>query len=486
MEEIDLREYIQIAAYRWRTIVAVALGLSLVTGAALKLGPRTYEGTSLLIFPKANQSGAGILTQLGALQGITDAGGSSFGTPGMYSDILTSRTLSEEVIKELQLSAVEVKPDDLQSEIKLENTKSGGLMVSCYATTKWVKSGKLKWLNSVPELQNTNVDEKTAYLAARMTNTYIDYLQRYEESHSISTGRRHRIFLEGEVGKTRKQLGIAEDRLRRFKEAHPVVPPPEASAQQMMQIIELRKMQIEAASELSEAAKGAEEAQSIAANQSEVIDAAKVIQENPVVSELKADLADAEVRRARLLENMTEKHPDVVAVTEEIGKIREKIGKEVTKVIQSETLAANPVRQALIQNMATLDVKRSGVKARVDTLNESMTNIERDLSAGAKDQLQYVRLFREVKAMGSVYESLLAEYSKAKVEEAREPEGFTVLDSAGPQRFAAKPRLKLTMAAVFLLGAFISTFMVIVKETNRMALKGKKGESKRSLTSMRD
>lgn len=467
MEEIDLREYLQIVLSRRRFIIAISFGLALVTFVGLKLCPRSYEGSARLIFPKASESGPGLLSQLGALQGVADIGGNGLSSPGMYTDILTSRRLSENVIRELDLSEVDVTPEDLQESMRLENTKSGGLQVACYASTKWVKSKKLEWLDSIEELQNASVDKKTAYLASRMTNTYLKELQNYDELHALSTGRRHRVFLHGEVEKTKHQLNIAEEVLRHFREKHPVLAPPETSSEQVKQVIELRKMQIEAASELSDAARSVEEAKSAVADQKELVSAAKIIQENPVVSTLKLQLADAEVHKAELLENMTEKHPDVVAASDEIEKLREKIKKEVTSVVQNETIEVNPVRQALIQEMTTLDIKRSGIQARVSTLNESMAGIEKEISADAKSQLEYVRLFRDVKALEGVYASLLTEYSKAKVEEAKEPEGFTVLDEAVPQKYPAKPRVKLAAAAAFMLGLFGSSFAVILQEFGR-------------------
>lgn len=473
MDEIDLVEYLRILTRRARFIAVLAVGLSLVTFVVLKLFPETYRGQALLIFPQVEAPGAGVLSRLG-LTDIANLGVPMLSGQGMYSDILQSRILSEQVVREMGLSAVEVEPEDMQEAIDLTATKAGALRISCYASSAWVRSGRLAWLDSDPRLpKNASVRRKTAFLAKEIANTYIRRLQDFDRRHSLSTGRRHRVFLEGEVEKTRQQLAGAEDALRRFKEAHPLVPPVEAATQQVQQVVDLRKNQIETGSELSEVERSARDAQRIVAKQQELLTAARVIQENPVVTALKGQLAQAEVRRARLLENMTESHPDVVAVTQEIEKTGEKIRKEVARITSSETVEVNPVRQALVQNLAMLEIKRSGLRARLDALNGAMSRVEQEMSKMARDQMRYIRLYRDVRALEAVYTSLLTEYSKAKVEEAKEPEGFTVVDWAVPERRRFSPKMKLTAAVVFLLGAILGSLIAIAQEGGRRKPAGK-------------
>ncbi|HOK53305.1 MAG TPA: GNVR domain-containing protein, partial [Armatimonadota bacterium] len=129
------------------------------------------------------------------------------------------------------------------------------------------------------------------------------------------------------------------------------------------------------------------------------------------------------------------------------------------------TLQINPVRQALVQDLAVMEIKKSGVQARIDALNGIMTRMERDIADVAKDQMQYVRLMRDVKALEIVYTSLLTELSQAKVAEAREPNGFTVLDWATPEKRHIKPRAKLTIAAGLLLGFIFGSLVAILLES---------------------
>jgi len=465
MDEINLTEYLLVIWRRRVLVGSIAAIAALIALVMLLMAPHTYRGKAVLIFPRQEQSSAlGLLSKLG-VSGIGDFGGSGSNV-GLYMEVLKSRTLSEQVSRDLQLNAVIEDVSELQDKIDVTPTKEGALQICCYAPSSWIKKGKLK-----RKLEGDTIERQTANFAAELTNAYVRKLQEFDRQHTMSASRRNREFLEGEVAKTRKELIDAEDALRKFKESHPAMPPPETMNQQVEQLITLRTKQIEAEAELRETEKSVTEAKGIVEDQEVVLAASRVIQENPVVSQLKSRLAQAEVLRARLLEDMTEKSPDVIAATQEIEKIQEQIKSEIPKIIASETMQINPVRQSLVQNLAQLEIKKSGVQARLDTLGMVIKRVESEISSIAKDQMRYVRLMREAKALESVYTSLLTQLSQAKVLEAKEPEGFTVLDWATAERFHYKPKIKLTLAASFMLGLIAGCLLAIIRESSRPSTK---------------
>lgn len=466
MDEINVLDYISIFLRRWRLILVTGFALSVAALVVLAFTPRTFRGQAMLIFPKTDQSSAsGILSKIAGLGSGLDMGISASGGPGMYSEIIKSRTLSSQVIKDLQLGGLGIEPQNLQESMEIEVDKDGGMSISCFASTKLLKKAKLPWLDKA--CAGKTEDQKTAYMASELTNAYIRRLKDFDVNHSLSTGRRNREFLDKEVAKNRQQLSEAEDTLREFREKHPVLPPPDTASQQVEQIVMIRSKQIEAETELREVLQSIDHAKTVVNDQKAVITAAKVIQESPVVSSLKAQLADAEVQRAKLLEDLTDAHPSVVEATQNVDKLKEKISKELARVTASETLQINPVRQSLVQQLAELEIRSSGVRARLDAFNDVMQRVEKELSDTAKDQVQYVRLMRDVKALELVYTSLLTQLSQAKVTEAKEPDGFTVLDWAVPEKKRFKPRRTVTVAAAFIFGIMAGCCLAIVKESRR-------------------
>ncbi|MEN6520189.1 MAG: Wzz/FepE/Etk N-terminal domain-containing protein [Armatimonadota bacterium] len=468
MEDINLIDYLQVIWRRRTMVLIIGIVVTLVALAVLLLTPHTYRSKAVLIFPSSKQSSAaGLLSSLG-VSSIGDFDMSSGNSPEMYTGILKSRTLSEQVGRELKLGKIMDNYSALQNDIEVMKTKEGTLEIYCCVPTTWIEKG-----NPGIKLEGSNVDEKTASLSAEMANMYIRKLQEFDKEHSINTGHRKRVFLEKEVDKTSRELSDAENTLRKFKESNPALPPPETESQQVEQLISLRTLQIQAETEASETEKSIEEAKATVEDHEAVIEASKVIQENAVVSQLKSKLAEAEVLRASLLEDMTEKSPDVVTATHDIEKIKEQIKAEVPRITASEILQINPVRQELVQEIAQLEIKKSGVQARLDTLNKILTRVEGEISGDVKNQMRYIRITRNVKALEAVYTSLLAQLSQAKVLEARDPEGFTVLDWAVAEKCYYKPRTKIMLVAALFLGMLVGCVVALVVESSRPLRKRK-------------
>ncbi len=463
MDEMDFFDYIEVIWRRKRTVACITVCVTVVVFVILLLVPRTYKGQASLIFPKQDRiASSGLLAGLAGSALLPDLGLVGKEAPGLCAEILKSRTIKQLVIDDLGLGAVDVDPAKLQKRLIVGINRDGGMTIECLVPSTWAKSGKVQWVER--NCAGKSNHQKSALLAAEMTNCFIHHLQEFDREHSLNTSHRNRVFLEGEVSKTREQLSIAEDDLRKFKEAHPLLPPPDASSQRMEQAISLRTRQLQAEAELREDEEALRKTADVIASQKEVQRAAETIEQNPVVTELKSRLAAAEVRKAQLLEDMTERHPDVVAVNQEIENIRRKIEKELPRITATETMQLNPVRVALVQNHAELQIKREGVKARLKALDGILRSIERDMSGMAKDQMRYVQLERDAKALETVYTSLLTQLSQARVSEAKEPDGFAVLDWAAPEKMPSAPRTKLLTAVACLLSFFFGSFVALAQE----------------------
>lgn len=471
MEEIDLFEYWQIMKRRWKYIAKITFILVVLASINLFVfTPRVYRGKAVILFPQSSDSASGLLSRLGgSMSMFAGLGGEAMNSPGMYAEILKSRTLNDQVIHALKLEPLGIDSDMLQMHMEVEIDKDGGMQICGYAPTTWAKSGKLKWLDE--KYPKQNYKRQTAHLAADLTNEYIHQLEDYEKKHAFSEGRRKRLFVESEVAKTKVELSSAEETFRKFREENPMAPPPETMSDQVKQIIDLKTKQIENENQLKMTENSISEAKKIIGGQEEVLTAARVIQENPVVSGLKSDLANAEVQKATLLQNYTDIHPDVVGVEQRIEQIKKKISVEVPNATESETRQLNPIRQNMIENLAMLEIQESGYQAGSKAMEDTMAKIEKEVSGLAKVQLQYVRLERDVKALEIVYTSLLGELSQAKISEAKEPDRFSVMDWAEPEKFHYRPKVKLVLGMVMLFGLMMGSVLAIVKESKIPAAK---------------
>jgi succinoglycan biosynthesis transport protein ExoP len=462
MDEINLLDYIRLVIRRKWTVLGVTGIVVLLTGIALMVMPKTYEGEATLIFPQ--KSSDTLSSQFSQIAGLSMLGGLVPGLSGrdVYVTVLKSRTLGEAVLKDMGLDGGDLDYEDMQDHLTLEMPKEGGLIIRCQVPSSWLEA----------RVPRKDLRSKTAQMAAKMANSYVAELRAYDQSNCLFMSRKQRIFVQQQLDRTLPELRAAENRLRDFQQRHPTLIPPEESQAYARQALELTSSQVQADVALDETKAQLARARSTwKAGAPESI-SPEAIADSPAIQELQLQLARLEVRRAALLENVTAKHPDVVSLDQEIAKTYERLRSEIDRVVSGESSGASPAQQELLKQLVLLEVNSDGLDARKSALASSMSNIERRLSRLPEAELQYARLLRDVKAAETVYTTLIAELAKARIAEGRESNNFIVLDEAIVPKKPAKPRVKLTLAAALLMGMMLGVLVA----TARGVPPGKKSE----------
>ena len=452
MDEISIVDCVKLLKARRWTVGAVSLAALVITGVALLFWPRTYEGETALIFPQQATDSLG--SQLAQLAGLPLLGGvTSLSGRDVYVSVLKSRTISENVLRRLGLDDCDLDFEDMQDHLSLEAPKEGGLVVTCQVPTSWLKG-------HVPRRE---LRDRTAQLAARVANTYIDELQTYDRSNSLFLGRKNRVFIEKQLARSKDELSQAEDQLEEFQKGNPTLIPPENASKYAEQAQEIATKQIEADVAVRETQGQLEKAQAIWRAGAPKSISPEAIADNPAIDVLRTQLATLEVKRATLLESFTEKHPDVVSLSHEIDKTYDKLRAETARVVSGRAASASPAQQELLKQLVLLEVTRDGMAARQTALSGSWNNVELRLSDLPKQEMEYARLLRDLKAAEMVYTTLLAEHAKARVAEGRETDNFIVLDMAKVPEKPEKPRVKTTLAVAIMLGLVLGVAIAVMQ-----------------------
>jgi len=453
MDEINLLDYFDMLKRRKWMVAGTTAVVLLIAVIALAVMPRTYEGKTSLLFPE--QAAEGFGSQIAQLAGLPMLGN----LPGLsgrnvYLTVLKSRTISENVCKSLGLDRYSLDYKDLQDNLILETPKEGGLLLACEAPTSWLRG-------NVPR---SELKQRTAELAARLANTYISELRIYDRSNALFMGKKNRLFIESQLRRTKAELADAEARLQEFQEAHPALVPPDKSWAYADQALNVVAKQTEADVALQEV-QGQIASARVTWNAGAPKDISpEAVIDSPAISWLRAEVAKLEVRRATLLEDFTESHPDVVGLTQEIEKTYDRIQSEVADIVAGRAGSASPAYQELLKQLVIMEVNRDGLEARRSALAGALTNIEGRLSGLPPKEIQYARLLRDLKAAETVYTTLLAEHAKARVAEGQETENFIVLDEAIVPKKPAKPRMGLVILASLMLGLIGGTFVALLQE----------------------
>lgn len=452
MDEINLIDYINILIQRKRTIAVVTLAVVLLAGIFLIFTPKVYEGETTLLFPE--QASGGLSSQLAQLTGLP-LGGMLQALSGreVYSTILKSRTISENVCNSLHLDRYDLDYKDLQDNLSLTTPKDGGLVLAFQVPTSWLKG----------RMARGQIKQSTAELAAKIANTYVSELTAYDNANSLFRGKKNRLFIEKQLERTKMELADAETRLQKFQEEHPTLAPPDKSSEYADQALQITTQQTEAGVALHEAEGQLARAHATwSAGAPRGISPEAVI-DSPAISSLRQELAKLEVKRATLLEDYSDIHPEVVSLSQEIDKTYEKIHSEVAQVISGKAGSASPAHQELLKQLVLLEINSDGLKSRTSALAGAMSSIERRLSSLPAQEVQYARLLREVKVTETVYTTLLSEHAKARVTEGQESGSFIVLDEAEPEKFHVRPKYKLTLIVAMMVGLIVGVLAATVQ-----------------------
>ncbi|MEW5767824.1 MAG: GNVR domain-containing protein [bacterium] len=198
-EEVNILDYWRVIKNHRRLIIGGTFLVGLVAAVVSLLLPRIYLAEASIL-PPAKENRAGLLSALSALpigsQMLPLMGQSGIG--GYYLPILRSQTVAVQIIKEL----------GLMDKYEAENMEEAVKHLEKASRITQDKEGLIR----------IAVQAKSALLAARIANTYIKALQDYIDQNTIFEARQNRIFIEGQLTETEKELHQAEDALKAFQE----------------------------------------------------------------------------------------------------------------------------------------------------------------------------------------------------------------------------------------------------------------------------
>lgn len=204
-EEINLLELLRVVVKNLPLIVKIttaAIILSVVYSLTLK---NVYTAKATLLPPQKDSGGgaAALLASIGGggLAGL--AGGLGGGSSDMFMGILKSRTVSDAVIKRL----------DLNTELMSKNTDDTRKKLQALVKFQAGKDGII----------TITADYKEPAKAALLANTFIDELQKKSLQLNLTKASTERSFLEKRLVMVRQDLKRAEEDMKGFQEKNKTI-----------------------------------------------------------------------------------------------------------------------------------------------------------------------------------------------------------------------------------------------------------------------
>jgi polysaccharide chain length determinant protein (PEP-CTERM system associated) len=430
MEELDLLDILRILRkYLW--MIALLLVVSII-------GVLTVNELMAPVY----QADATVLVQ-------RDAVGMAFmDMPNLnnkdilnYVEILKSRTIAERVAERMY--------PDKEITAALVGSIRKSISVSTVAQTDMIKISAI------------STDQREAM---ELVNTYVEVFVEDSRDANQSQARIAREFIEAQVASVSAELLEAEEKLLEFKKNEGTVYPTEETKAVLEQIAKLEAEKAELAISLSETRTRLNEVYRQLEAQDETVISSKTITDNPILTEYKKRLTNLELELSIALERFTERHPTVVALQTEITEVKQRIEREVERIISAETVTTNPLRQSLLGEVIALETSQAALVSRQDALVDVIAEVESRLTTLPEKELELARLLREQTVAERIYMILLENLEEAKIAEAREIADIRLVDPAVYPRTPIKPRKMLNLAIGGVLALCVGCGMALALE----------------------
>lgn len=358
-----------------------------------------------------------------------------------YVEVLKSRSMAEKVARLLYPSE--------EITTKFINGIRDRISVSIVPQTNVIK------------ISATSDDPKDAQeLANAYALVFIDDSRMVNQAEA----RAAREFIEEQLKLVSADLKAAEEALLAFKKEADTVSPTDETKAVLSQLTSLEAEKAEIGMALLETETKLQEAYRQLESQEETVLSSTTVTNNPVLAGIKQRLTDLELELSRALEKYTDRHPTVIALKSEIEEVKLKMEQEVEKIVGSETITTNPIRQSILSNIVVWETTKAALIARQDALGQVIAEVESKLTSLPEKELQLARLLREQSVAEKIYMILLENNEEIKIAEARETADIRLIDAAVYPEHYIKPRKKLNLAIAGVLAIMIGCGLAILIE----------------------
>jgi len=367
-------------------------------------------------------------------------------------ELITSRTNVEKVVQNLNLVDYfqQKNPDEKLDFYSVVETVSKMITVSPVKDTNIVK---------------ISVQHSDRALARDIANELAAVYDELLRSLSKNEYTIKRQFIEEQIPTVESDLKVLEDNLRKFKEENKVYVL-DVEAQNLLNIvynfdsqINQYKIQLDEAS-----AKIAALNQQLKQTNQKLI-SSETISINPVVSQLRAKLADLQIQLAALLNTYSQDDSRVKDVKKQIDQTEKMLRDEVESIVTAQVQTINPDYQRIYSELIDLHSQIEVLNSTISSTEKMRDEYSERVSKLPAVEQQLLQLERDVKVKEDLYSLLLQNLEETKISEAGVVGSAVIVDKAITPINPVKPNKKLTLAIGAVLGFFLGILVVFIRES---------------------
>src|ERR1700733_4541868 len=410
-------------------IFVAVLGLAV---AASILLPRKYTGEAAVI---VDERGIDPLAQQAAMQAsqVTNF-------VATQVDVIESHNVALKVVDKMKLAA---DPEVLEKF----NNRAGGVG----SIRDWEAEELLKTLAVKPS-RDSNVifvqyTAKSPQTAADIANAFADNYITTSLELKVDPARRQAGWFDQQVNDLRSALETAQQKLSAYQGQHGVIGNDDPSNRldaETARLTEISNHMVAAQAAMYDA-ETRQKQMNDALTKGRSSESVTVLQ-NPLLQNLKTELARSEARFADVSRRFDHNHPQYMSAQAELESLREKVTGEI------KNAAGTVAREAQIARQNMTDLQRAMEQQRKRIL---------DLQ---HNQDEYTVLKRDVESARAAYDSSLQRGGETRLGSHLNNTNTAILNYAYSPLKPSSPRLLLNLALAIVLGSILAVSASLIRE----------------------
>lgn len=421
---MNLTQLLMVLKARYK-IILITLALTVLTTAIVSFSlPKSYTATSTLV---VNYKGVDPVTGLALPAQLMP------GYMATQVDVLASKTVARKVVSDLGLANNEAVRKSFE-EAQIDN----GDIVD------WLTDLLLKNLDVVPSrtssIINVSFKGTNPQFAATIANAFSEAYIQTNIQLKVEPSKKAANYFTSQIRELREDLEKAQRRLSEYQEAKGIVSVDERLDVERARLNELSSQLVAAQGQTMEAL--SRQRNATGANVYESPDIAS----NPIIQNLKTEIARAESRFADISQKFERNHPMYLGAKAEIENLKAELEKQ--------TLA---VSTNVASNLRILQQRENEIRAALNAQKAKVLELNKD-----RDTLAV--LSREVENAQRAYDLTTQRFTQTNMEGQSNQSDVVVLNPATPPTKPSSPKILLNIALAIFLGFLLGLGFAIIFE----------------------
>lgn len=420
---MSFSQLLAILKARWMVVTGI---VALAFGAALVLS---------LVLPKRYTSSASVVIDVKSPDPVVGMVLPGMMTPSYLAtqvDLLESERVALRVIKALKLAENAGLREDWQRE-----TEGRGSFES------WVAELLGKNLKIEPSRESNVITVSytapNPKFATAMANAYVEAYIGATADLRTEPARQYGNLYESLATQLRERLEKAQNRLADYQKSTGLMATDERLDVETARLNELSSQVVQLQALAADA--NARSAQSVAG-----ADRTTEVLSNPLLANLKAEMARLEAKRGELAERYGDAHPQMMEMTASVNQVRQRIALETGRINGSSQL-----------NQGVMQARLRATQTELDKQREKLLRL-REQRNGASVMV------RDVENLQRAYDQLQARLSQSTLESQATQTNLSVLKHASEPLKHTSPRLILNLAVALFMGTVVGVLTALTIE----------------------